>query len=386
MQLHGLNVTGSRPIYLDYQATTPIDPRVLKAMEPFFTAEFGNPHSVDHSYGWAAAEALDEARGQVAMFLNADNDEIIFTSGATEACNIALRGAARAAGGRNHLVTFATEHAAVYETAEALQKEGFRVDILPVDANGIIDLGRVEEAVTSDTFMISVMLVNNEIGVIQPLADIAAIAREYDTLLHTDATQAVGRLAVDVEALGVDLLTISAHKVYGPKGVGALYVRNDVRPRIAPIYTGGGQEHGLRPGTLPTPSIVGIGEACAVAARDTEADAGRISGLCTELHRRLSDACPEMRIHGHAKKRVSGNLNIAFPGRSAAETIVRVRDRLAISTGSACSSGTNEPSHVLMALLGDEMSALEGIRISLGRFTTKQEIETAAETLASALA
>ena len=320
------------------------------------------------------------------MLLNADDDEIIFTSGATEACNIALRGSARAAADRNHLVTFVTEHAAVYETAEALQQDGFRVDILPVDSNGIIDLGRVEEVVTGDTFMISAMLVNNEIGVIQPLADIAAIARECDTLLHTDATQAVGRLAVDVEALGVDLLTISAHKAYGPKGVGALYVRSDVRSRIASICTGGGQEYGLRPGTLPTPSIVGIGEACAIAASDTEADAGRISGLCTELHRRLSDACPGMRLHGHTKKRVPGNLNIAFPGQSAAETIARVRDRLAISTGSACSSSTNEPSRVLMALLGDEVSALEGIRISLGKFTTEQEIEAAVDILMNALA
>ena len=386
MQLHGLNEIGSRPIYLDYQATTPVDPRVFKAMEPFFMAEFGNPHSADHSYGWAAATALDEARGQVATLLNAGDDEIIFTSGATEACNIALRGAARAANGRNHLVTFATEHAAVYETAEALQQDGFRIDILPVDSNGIIDLERVKETISGDTFMVSAMLVNNEIGVIQPLAEIAAIARECETLVHTDATQAVGRIAVDVDELDVDLLTISAHKVYGPKGVGALYVRNDARHRIAPIYTGGGQERGLRPGTLPTPSIVGIGEACAIATSDTEADAERIEGLCAQLRGALFDACPDMRFHGHAKKRVPGNLNIAFPGRSAEETIARVRDRLAISTGSACSSGTNAPSHVLMELLGDEIFALEGIRISPGRFTTQQEIETAIDIFKGALA
>ena len=348
-------------------------------------AEFGNPHSADHSYGWAAAAALDEARGQVAMLLNADDDEIIFTSGATEACNIALRGAARAANGRNHLVTFATEHAAVYETAEALQQDGFRIDILPVDSNGIIDLDRVKETISSDTFMVSAMLVNNEIGVIQPLAEIAAIAREYETLVHTDATQAVGRIAVDVDELDVDLLTISAHKVYGPKGVGALYVRNNAHHRMVSICTGGGQERDLRPGTLPTPSIVGIGEACAIATSDTEADAERIESLCAQLRGALFDACPDMRIHGHANKRVPGNLNIAFPGRSAEETIARVRDRLAISTGSACSSATNAPSHVLMALLGDEISALEGLRISLGRFTTQQEIDAAVDIFKHAL-
>ena len=386
MPLHGLNGIRSRPIYLDYQATTPIDPRVLEAMKPFFTTEFGNPHSADHSYGWTAASAVDEARRQVATFLNADDNEIIFTSGATEACNIALRGAAKAANGRNHLVTLITEHAAVYETAEALQEDGFRVDFLPVNSNGIVDLDRVKEAISGDTFMISAMLVNNEIGVIQPLAKIAAIAREHDTLVHTDATQAVGRLAVNVDELGIDLLTISAHKAYGPKGVGALYVRSDARRRIAAVLTGGGQECGLRPGTLPTPSIVGFGEACSIATSDTDADVRRIRNLCSKLRRSLADACPDMRLHGHAKKRVPGNLNIAVPGRSADETISLVQNHVAISTGSACSSSTHAPSHVLMALLGDEISALEGIRISVGRFTTKQEIEVAADILASTLA
>ena len=340
-----------RPIYLDYQATTPVDPRVREVMTEYSDNNFGNPHSVGHSFGWEAAKAMAAARARVAELLGAGDDEIIFTSGATESCNIALRGAVRAAKIRDEVVTLATEHPAVLETARDLEKGGLSVRIIPVRSDGIVDLEQVRAATTERTVIVSAMLVNNEIGVIQPVAEIASIAHERGALMHTDATQAPGRLNIDVDELEVDLLTISSHKVYGPKGIGALYVRDTAFRRIAPVMTGGGQERGLCPGTVPVPAAVGFGEACRLALEETEADCARIYNLAAKFWRALTESFPQVCLNGSAEQRVAGNLNMTFPGLSADEIIANMQDEIAISTGSACSSGGSEPSHVLAAIL-----------------------------------
>ena len=365
-----------RPIYLDYQATTPVDPRVREAMLPFLKDEFGNPHSTNHAYGWEASDAVKAARAQVAHLINADDNEIVFTSGATESCNLALRGVARASDEkRNRIITVVTEHPAVLETVKDLGQSGYETVILPVGSDGLLDPADLEQELDERTLLVSVMAVNNEIGVIQPLAQISSLCQSAGALFHTDATQAAGRMEIDVDACGVDLLSFSAHKVYGPKGIGTLFVRSGVR--IKPITTGGAQERRLRPGTVPTPLVVGFGEACHLAGRQGTLDRQRMCDHTKRLEAGLRKAWPDLRVFGHREQRIAGNLNVGFPGFDADNIVHAVASKIAVSTGSACASATAEPSRVLLALGLDPEIAATGIRISLGRFTTDQHVEAA---------
>ena len=369
-------MTGA-PVYLDYQATTPVDPSVRKAMMPFLGDLFGNPHSSDHSFGWEAARAIKDARASVAALINADDDEIVFTSGATESCNLALRGVANQPGNRqrNRIVTLATEHPAVLETVLDLERSGFDAVVLPVDSDGLLNLGHLDKVLDQRTLIVSVMAANNEIGVLQPITEIAARCHSAGALFHTDATQAAGRIPIDVDDWEVDLLSFSSHKVYGPKGVGALFVRSGVQ--LKPIITGGSQERGLRGGTLPPALIVGFGVACEIAMERQEEDRGHMETLTRRLYTALLDAHPALRLFGHAEKRLPGSLNVGFPGLPAEEVIRNISDHLAVSSGSACASATSEPSRVLLALGLDPEVAATGVRISLGRFTAAQDIDRA---------
>lgn len=365
-----------RQAYLDYQATTPLDPRVLEAMRPYLEDHFGNPHSINHTYGWKAAEAVRAARGQVAEFIGADDEEIIFTSGATESCNLAIRGALKAApASRNKVVTVGTEHPAVLETAWDLGRTGYDAVVLPVGTDGLLDLSNLESSVDDRTALVSVMAANNEIGVLHPIPEIAAMCHARGALIHTDATQAAGRIGIDVDLWGIDLLSLSGHKVYGPKGIGSLYVRSGVP--IKPIATGGGQEHGLRPGTVPAPLAVGFGAACRLASEQWHEDAVRMSSLAGRLLESVRHDCPDVRFFGHLEIRLPGSLSMGFPGIPADQVIDMVSDRIAISTGSACSSGTAEPSRVLLALGLEPDLAATGVRISLGRFTKDEDVDIA---------
>ncbi len=365
-----------RPAYLDNQATTPIDPRVRDAMLPFFGDRFGNPHSSDHVYGWEVSDAVSIARAQVAQFIGADDDEIIFTSGATESCNLALRGIAKASdGSRNKIITLATEHPAVLETVQELGRTGFEAVILPVGSDGLLDLTDLQRVLDTRTLFVSIMAANNEIGVLQPLADIAGLCRSMGALFHTDATQAAGRIGIDVNAWNVDLLSLSAHKVYGPKGVGSLFARAGVR--LEPIVTGGGQERGLRPGTVPASLAVGFGEACRIALEQWREDACRMAALTMRFRKGLQDAGSRVRFFGHLQQRLPGSLCVGFPDIPASQVIASVSDRVAVSTGSACTSGKTEASKVLLALNLEPDIAATGVRVSLGRFTSEREIDTA---------
>ena len=369
-------------IYLDNQATTPIDPTVLEAILPFFNESFGNPHSDEHTFGWNAAEAIEGARLQVAQSINADKYEIVFTSGATESVNLALQGLARcASGGRKKIVTVSTEHSCVLQCCDYLESSGFDVVRLPVKDDGLLDMQTVAQAIDEQTLLVSVMLVNNEIGVIQPLREISEICKQMGAALHTDATQAIGKMLVDVDDLGVDLLSLSGHKAYAPKGVGALYVRKGVERRIAPLIYGGSQEKALRPGTLPVPLIVGLGVACSIASERLNEDIGHIANLAKKLETALTEAVPDLMTFGSRTTRVPGNLSIGFPNIKGAEILARLGDRLAISTGSACASSSFEPSHVLQALGLSKELASTAIRISIGRYNTDMEIELAASWL-----
>jgi len=371
-----------RPIYLDYQATTPTDRRVVEAMLPFFGEKFGNPHSRNHFYGWEAEEAVENARAQVAAVIGASAKEIVFTSGATESNNLALKGVARFYRDRkDHIVTVATEHKCVLESCARLEKEGFRVTYLPVMANGLIDLDRLRDAITDRTAVVSVMAVNNEIGVVQPVAEIGAICREAGAFFHSDGAQAVGKIALDVEAMTIDLMSISGHKLYGPMGIGVLYVRRRPRVRLEPLIDGGGQERGLRSGTLPAPLCVGIGEACAIAARELAAESARLLDLRQRLLDGITSRLADVVVNGDLERRVPGNLNLSFLGVQAEELMVALKD-LAVSSGSACTSASVEPSYVLKAIgLADDL-AHASLRIGLGRFTTADEIDFAAAKIA----
>ena len=374
-------------IYLDYQATTPTDPRVIAAMQPYWMRDFGNPHSEGHPYGWKAREAVEHARSRIAASLNADDDEIVFTSGATESCNIALRGIAATspAGGRRRIITLATEHPAVLETVLWLGRHGYEAVILPVGSDGLLELTDLEAVLDPGTLLVSVMLANNEIGVLQPLAEISHRCRAVGAFLHTDATQAAGRIGIDVDELGVDLLSLSGHKVYGPNGVGGLYIRNRPDMPLEPLATGGAQERGIRPGTVPVPLAVGMGEACAIAEGTREKDAKRLVCLGEQLLRELSAEIPDLQVFGNVEQRIPGSLNLGVPGVLGERLVEAVSDEVAISTGAACASGSPKPSHVLTALgVGPEI-APTGVRISIGRFTTEQEIESASHHLRSAL-
>lgn len=374
-----------RQAYLDYQATTPMDTRVRDAMLPFFDDHFGNPHSINHTFGWRAADAVRIARRRVAEFIGADDDEIVFTSGATESCNLAVRGIAKASSGnRNRVITSATEHPAVLETVRDLERAGYEVTILPVCPDGLLDLADLEYALDDRTALVSIMAANNEIGVLQPVEEISRLCRASGALFHTDATQGPGRIGIDVDAWGVDLLSLSAHKFYGPKGIGALYVR-DGTP-IQPIVTGGGQELGLRPGTVPVPLSVGFGMACRIASEQWREDVGRMSRLTQRLVEGIQSVCPRIQFFGHLNRRLPGSLSMGFPGIPADTVIEMVSDRIAISSGSACSSGWAEPSKILLALGLEPETATTGVRISLGRFTDNAEIDTAINALSDVAA
>jgi cysteine desulfurase len=378
------------PIYLDNQSSTRLDPRVLDAMLPYFTEQFGNPHSTSHPYGRIAAEATEQARSEVAALIGADPREVIFTSGATEANNLAIKGAAvfarrhpRSDQPRAHIVTLTTEHKCVLESCRELHSEGFQVIYLPVEASGRVSLDALGAALTEQTLLVSVMAAHNEIGVIQPLAEIGELCRSKGVLLHTDAAQAFGKIALDVEAMHIDLMSISGHKVYGPKGIGALYIRRRPRVRLLPLINGGGQERDLRSGTLPTPLCVGIGRAAAIAAAEMTGEAGRLQQLKDRLQTGLTRRVTGLRLNGDAEHRLPGSLNFCFPGIPAIKLIEACPD-IAISTGSACTSASVEPSYVLRALGLSDADANTGIRIGLGRYTTPAEVDFAVDALAAA--
>jgi cysteine desulfurase len=369
------------PIYLDHHATTPTDPRVLDAMRPYFTERFGNAASASHVFGWRAEAAVELARERLAAAIGArEPREIVFTSGTTESDNLALKGVARAdRTRRDHLITVATEHAAVLESCAALEREGFRVTVLPVGRSGLVDPDDVRRAIGDRTLLVSVMAANSEIGVLQPLAAIGGICRERDVLFHTDAAQAVGKVPVDVEASGIDLLSMCAHKLYGPPGVGALYIRRR-RPRIRlePLFHGGGHEWGHRSGTLPLALVVGFAEAVDLCQQDLEAEASRLRALRDELWTRLQAGLGDLRLNGDPEPRLPGNLNVAFPGAEADALIASLRD-VALSSGSACSSARPEPSHVLPAIGLSGALARASLRFGLGRGNTREEIEWVAD-------
>jgi cysteine desulfurase len=378
----------NQPVYLDNQATTRCDPRVLAAMLPWFTEQYGNPHSVEHVVGRNAETAVETARGQVAGLLGADPREIVFTSGATESNNIAIKGAARFAAkygdqARRRIVTVATEHKCVLESVADLKDEGFEPVFLPVGADGLVDPDALREALTVPTLLVSVMAVNNEIGVVQDIAGLAAIAKEAGALFHTDVAQAVGKIPVDLTGWKVDLASVSGHKVYGPKGVGALFVRRRPRARVLPLFSGGGQERGFRSGTLPAPLIVGLGEACRLAGDKMAEDTARIASLRDGLLERLRGLIPGIAVNGSTDHRVAGNLNVTFPAANALEMLERMPD-LCVSTGSACSSAEVEPSYVLRALGLSDAAAGRTLRIGIGRFTSPADIDYAASALAAA--
>jgi len=366
------------PIYLDYHATTPVDPRVLDAMVPYFTEKFGNPSSSGHSFGWVAEEAVRRAREQVAGLLNAQPEEIVFTSGATESNNLAIKGSAFANQDRGrHIVTVATEHKAVLEPCDQLREAGFDLTILPVEKNGLLSMDRFREAARSDTILVSVMAANNEIGVLQPLAEIGRMTRERGILFHTDAAQAAGKIPIDVEAMNIDLLSISAHKLYGPKGAGCMYVRRRPTVRLRPLVEGGGQERGFRSGTLNVPGIVGVGKACEVAGAEMEAEASRLSRLRDLLKSRILSELDDVFLNGHPVQRLPANLNLAFGYVEGEALLMAMRD-LAVSSGSACTTTSGDPSHVLKAIGLPSALAKATVRFGLGRFTTEEEVEWAA--------
>lgn len=376
----------NRPVYLDNQATTRCDPRVLAAMLPWFSEEYGNPHSAEHVMGHTAEAAVEAARAQVAALVGADTKEVVFTSGATESNNIAIKGAARHAlmmgGDRRRVITVATEHKCVLEAVGDLKDEGFEPVFLPVRPDGLLDPETLRDALAEPTLLVSVMAVNNETGVVQDIPALAAIAKDAGALFHTDIAQAAGKIPVDLTGWRVDLASISGHKIYGPKGIGALFVRRRPRVRIAPLFSGGGQERGLRSGTLATPLIVGLGEACRLAALEMADEAGRVGALRDALLERLRGAIPDLRLNGSPTARISGNLNLTFP-TPAARLLARLPD-LCVSTGSACSSAAIEPSYVLQALGLDEEAASRTLRIGIGRFTSPADIDYAATALAAA--
>jgi len=364
------------PIYMDNHATTPIDPRVFATMTPYFTDVFGNAASRNHSFGWQAEEAVEKARKQVADLVGATPKEIVFTSGATESDNLALKGVAEMYAEKgNHIITAATEHKAILDTCKRLEKEGLRVTYLPVQANGLIDLEMLQEAITDKTILVSIMYANNEIGVIQPVAEIGKIAKSMGALFHTDATQAVGKVPVNVIKDNIDLASISGHKMYGPKGVGALYVRRkSPRVQITAQMDGGGHERGMRSGTLNVPGIVGLGEACALCHAEMAEESKRLSFLRDKLKNMLMNELDEVYVNGTQEHRLPNNLNISFAYVEGESLLMGIND-IAVSSGSACTSATLEPSYVLKALGAGDDLAHSSIRFGLGRFNTEAEVD-----------
>ena len=363
----------TRPIYLDNHSTTPVDQRVLEEMLPYLTGKFGNAASRSHSFGWAADEAVEAARAQVATLIGAKNDEIVFTSGATESDNLAIKGVAEVHRSKgNHIITVITEHKAVLDSCKRLEKYGYRMTYLPVQKDGLIDLDDLRRALNDATILVTIMVANNEIGVLQPIAEIGTLCRDRGVIFHTDAAQALGKIPIDVVLQNIDLLSISAHKAYGPKGVGALYVRDGIE--IAPTIDGGGHEHGMRSGTLNVPGIVGLGKACAICHDETPRESCRIAGLRNRLHDKITSGLDEVYVNGSMERHLPGNLNISFAGVDGEELMTAIDD-VAVSSGAACTSAHIEPSYVLKALgISDEL-AQSSIRFGIGRFNTEAEID-----------
>ncbi|MCK2088083.1 IscS subfamily cysteine desulfurase [Thauera aromatica] len=362
------------PIYLDYSATTPVDPRVAQKMIPWLTEHFGNPASRSHAFGWEAEQAVEEARAQVAALVNADAKEIIWTSGATESNNLAIKGAAHFYQGKGkHVITVKTEHKAVLDTVRELEREGFEATYLDVQENGLIDLEVLKAAIRPDTILVTVMFVNNEIGVVQPIAEIGELCREKGIVFHVDAAQATGKVDIDLDTLKVDLMSFSAHKTYGPKGIGALYVRRKPRVRLEAQMHGGGHERGLRSGTLATHQIVGMGEAFRIAREEMAEENARIRRLRDKLLAGLTDI-EATYVNGDLERRVPHNLNISFAYVEGESLIMAIKD-IAVSSGSACTSASLEPSYVLRALGRNDELAHSSIRFSIGRFTTEEEVD-----------
>ena len=369
------------PVYMDNHATTPVDPRVLEEMLPFFMEKFGNSASRNHSFGWSAEEGVELARERIAKLVGATTKEIIFTSGATESDNLAIKGVAEMYKEKgNHIITAVTEHKAVLDTCKRLEKYGYRVTYMPVQKDGLVDLEELKRAMDSGkTILVTIMAANNEIGVLQPFAEIGKLCRERGIIFHTDATQAVGKIPIDVNKQNIDLLSISAHKMYGPKGVGALYVRRkNPRVQISAIIDGGGHERGMRSGTLNVPGIVGLGKACAIASEEMSKEACHLAGLRNRLRDRIMGALDEVYINGSMEHRLPGNLNISFAYVEGESLLMGIND-IAVSSGSACTSATLEPSYVLKALgTGDDL-AHSSIRFGIGRFNTEAEIDYVAD-------
>ncbi|RRT56600.1 hypothetical protein B296_00012325 [Ensete ventricosum] len=378
VSMKGVKISG-RPLYLDMQATTPVDPRVLDAMLPFYLARFGNPHSRTHLYGWESESAVEAARAQVASLVAADPKEVFFTSGATESNNISVKGLMRFHRARKrHVVTTQTEHKCVLDSCRHIQQEGFEVTYLPVRPDGLVDLDQLAAAIGPDTGLVSVMAVNNEIGVVQPLEEIGRICREKGVVFHTDAAQALGKIPIDVEKMGIGLMSLSGHKIYGPKGVGALYIRRRPRVRVEPQMSGGGQERGIRSGTVPTPLAVGMGAACEIAKKEMEYDSRRISSLQERLLNGIRARLDGVVVNGSLEHRYPGNLNLSFAYVEGESLLMGLKE-VAVSSGSACTSASLEPSYVLRALGVDEDMAHTSIRFGIGRFTTEAEIDKAIE-------
>ncbi|EIE24082.1 cysteine desulfurase [Coccomyxa subellipsoidea C-169] len=378
--MKGIKLRGA-PMYLDMQATTPLDPRVLDATLPFLTEQYGNPHSRTHMYGWESEDAMEVARKQVASLVGADPKEIIFTSGATESNNLAIKGIANFyRDKKKHIITTQTEHKCVLDSCRYMQQRGWDVTYLPVDQDGLINLDQLKDAIREDTAIVSVMYVNNEIGTVQPMAEIGKLCRERKVFFHTDAAQAVGKIPVDVNADNIDLMSISGHKIYGPKGIGALYVRRRPRVRLEAQMSGGGQERGVRSGTVPAPLVVGFGAAAALAQREMQADTEHIRRLAHRLYEGVTSQLDGVVLNGpgdlDGRQRYIGNLNLSFAYVEGESLLMGLKD-LAVSSGSACTSASLEPSYVLRALGVEEDMAHTSIRFGLGRFTTEAEVDRA---------
>ncbi len=374
------------PIFMDNHSTTPMDPRVLEAMLPYFVEKFGNAASRNHQLGWEAEEAVENARKQIAKLIGCDAKELVFTSGATESDNLALKGATEMYKEKgNHVITSMTEHRAILDTCKALEKRGIEVTYLPVDKEGRVNPQDVRNAITPKTILISIMLANNEIGTINPIAEIGKIAKEKGVIFHCDATQGVGKIPVDVNQLGVDLMSFSAHKIYGPKGVGALYVRKKApRVRIVPQIDGGGHERGMRSGTLPVPSIVGFGKAAELCEQEMAVESKRMATMRDRLQTRIMEKLDECYLNGHPTERLPNNLNISFAYVEGEALLMGVKE-IALSSGSACTSATLEPSYVLRALgVGSDL-AHSSIRFGLGRFNTDEEVDYTAKRMIEAV-
>ena len=374
------------PIYMDNHSTTPMDPRVLEAMLPYFVEKFGNAASRNHQFGWEAEEAVENARKQIAKLIHCDAKEIVFTSGATESDNLALKGAVEMYKEKgDHIITCSTEHRAILDTCKSLEKRGIKVTYLPVEKDGRVNPDEVRKAITDKTILISVMLANNEIGTIHPIAELGKIAKEKGILLHCDATQGVGKIPVDVEALKVDLMSFTAHKIYGPKGVGALYVRKKgPRVRLVPQIDGGGHERGMRSGTLPVPLIIGFGKACELCEQEMPAESKRIAAMRDRLQTQIMKSLDECYLNGHPTERLPHNLNISFAYVEGEALLMGVKE-IALSSGSACTSATLEPSYVLRAMgVGSDL-AHSSIRFGLGRFTTDEEVDYTAKRMVEAV-